>query len=477
METLWTATSNDNDCLELKKDEDVDILIIGGGITGLSIAYNLINSRKKVILLEANKVGSGITSRTTGKITYLQGHYLDIYKKNGRFLTKKYLNSQKEAIEIIKRTILDNNIKCDLEEASSYLFADTKKGIEALKEEKRVLKDIGCNVQVVKNFPDKKKFAYGIKVQDTYTFHPLKYLYSLKKIIKKKIPIYENSRVLSIEKKDNYYLAKCNNGFVKAKKVVIASFYPYFLKPFFMPLKVTLEKSVVGAFIDKYYKYSAINVDKENVSIRFYKDKDNSYKIYLSGGYNIACENNIKENFSKLKKEANNYNYIWSNIDIMTGDYMPFMGRIDDNLFIATGYNTWGMTNGTLAGKVISDMVLGYYNTYEELFNPKRKNYAHNFLAVTSSVKSLIKEMVYHKKKWYDGKVSFRKIDGKDVSIYKDNIGREHIVYSKCPHLGCNLVFNEVEKTWDCPCHGSRFDIDGYVINGPSNYNITYKKD
>ena len=199
METLWTATSNDNDCLELKKDEDVDILIIGGGITGLSIAYNLINSRKKVILLEANKVGSGITSRTTGKITYLQGHYMDIYKKNGRFLTKKYLNSQKEAIEIIKRIILDNNIKCDLEKVASYLFADTKKGIEALKEEEKILKDIGCNVQVVKSFPDKKKFAYGIKVQDTYTFHPLKYLYNLKKIIKKKIPIYENSRVLSIE--------------------------------------------------------------------------------------------------------------------------------------------------------------------------------------------------------------------------------------------------------------------------------------
>ena len=136
METLWTATSVDNDYKELKKDEDVDILIIGGGITGLSIAYNLINSKKKVILLEANKVGSGVTSRTTGKITYLQGHYNDIYKKYGRYIAKKYYNSQKDAIEIVKKIINENNIKCHFEKTPSYLFTDDSNYVDKLKEEK-----------------------------------------------------------------------------------------------------------------------------------------------------------------------------------------------------------------------------------------------------------------------------------------------------------------------------------------------------
>ena len=477
METLWTATSIDNNYKELNKDLDVDILIIGGGIAGLSIAYNLLDSRKKVVLLEANRVGSGVTSRTTGKITYLQGHYFDIYKRYGRYVAKKYLNSQKEAIQMLKRIIEDNKIKCDLAKVSSYLFIDDIKYLDRIKEEEDILKDIGCKVEKAKNFPDKKKFSYGIKVEDTYTFHPLKYLYGLKKIINKKIPIYEKSRVLNIEKKDNYYLATCNNGVIKAKKIIVASHYPYFIKPFFMPLKVTLEKSYISAFADKSYNYSAISIDKKSTSIRFYKDGDINYKIYLYGSCNTASEGNISERFLKLKREVNNYNYLWSNIDIMTGDFLPFMGEIADNLYIATGYNTWGMTNGVLAGKVISDLVMGYCNTYEELFNPKRKIYSNMLLAMVSSFKSYTTELIFHKKKWYNGKVSFSKVNGKDVAIYIDNIGRRHIVYSKCPHLKCNLVFNEEEKTWDCPCHGSRFDIDGYVISGPSNYNIVCNED
>ena len=476
METLWTATSIDSNYQELKKDENVDILIIGGGITGLSIAYNLMNSRKKVILLEANKVASGITSKTTGKITYLQGHYYDIYKKYGRYITKKYYNSQKEAINMLKRIISDHNIKCDFEECPSYLFTDNSKYLDKLKVEENILNDIGCKVEKVTKFPNRKKFLYGIKVSDTYTFNPLKYLYSLKKIINKKIPIYENSKVLEIKKDDNFYLVKCEKAIVKARKIIVATHYPYFLKPFFMPLKVTLEKSYISAFTDRYYKYSAINVDKETTSIRFYKDKETNYKIYLYGSCNIANEGNIKKRFLKLQKEIKNYNYLWSNIDIMTGDYMPFMGKIAENLFLATGYNTWGMTNGTLAGKVISDLIMGYYNSYEELFNPMRKIYSHMFLAFGSSLKSYSKELIYHNKKWYNGKILFTKRKGKNVAIYRDDIGKEHIVYSKCPHLGCNLIFNEVELTWDCPCHGSRFNIDGYMISGPGNCDITYKE-
>lgn len=475
--SLWSATSNSSLVKSLEKDIDVDILIIGGGITGVSIGYNLIGSNKKVCLVEANRIGSGVTAKTTGKITYLQGHYRDIYKKYGTYVTKKYYTSQLEAIKMLKKIVADNKIDCDLEKSKSYLYSKDDNNKRLLEEELEALKKIGANnVKRVENLPDGKSFNYIIEGNNTYVFHPLKYLNSLKKIlIKNKIAVYEKSRVLEIRQKDNYYLCKTDKALIKAEKVVVASHYPYFLKPFFMPLKVTLEKSYIGAFLDKYYDYDALSVDKECNSIRFYRNKDKEYKIYLNGSENIALEGNIINKYKNLKEKIGNYQYIWSNIDIMTGDYLPFIGKIKENLFLATGYNTWGMTNGTLAGKIIKDLLVGNSNIYEMIFDPKRVVYSKWLEAIGSSIYSFTKEKIWSNKSWYQGRVSFSKYRGKDIAIYLDNVGNKHIVYNKCPHLKCNLVFNEEELTWDCPCHGSRFDLDGYCIEGPSNLDISCK--
>ena len=172
---------------------------------------------------------------------------------------------------------------------------------------------------------------------------------------------------------------------------------------------------------------------------------------------------------------------MWSNKDIITSDYLPYIGLIEDNLLIATGYNTWGMTNSTIAGSVISDIILNKENKYINLFNPKRSfnmGKLLNFpLVLGSNVKSYVGSLINKNKSWYSENIKFMNLDGKSVGIYTDDKNKEHIVYNKCPHMKCGLIFNEVEKTWDCPCHGSRFDISGKCIEGPSNYDITYKKD
>ena len=149
-------------------------------------------------------------------------------------------------------------------------------------------------------------------------------------------------------------------------------------------------------------------------------------------------------------------------------------------MLIGTGYNTWGMTNGSLAGKILSDIILKKENKYINLFNPMRKinkGKIINFpLILGSNAYSFIKSKIYKNKKWYPNTVRFEKRNGKNIAIYIDENKKEHIVYNLCPHLKCSLNFNEIELTWDCPCHGSRFDIDGNCIEGPSNYNITYKE-
>lgn len=156
---------------------------------------------------------------------------------------------------------------------------------------------------------------------------------------------------------------------------------------------------------------------------------------------------------------------------------MPYIGKFKENLYIGIGYNTLGMTNGTLAGKIISDIILNHNNEYVSLFNPLRKTRVlpvfHNLY---SSTKPFLENKIVKNKNFYSKNVVFTKRKGKSVGIYTDTTGKEHIVYNLCPHLKCNLIFNEEELTWDCPCHSSRFDLDGNVIKGPSNYNISYKK-
>ena len=474
--SIWIDTSDSVICKSLNKDLELDVLIIGGGITGINCLYQLRNSNLNVALLEANRVGSGITSRTTGKLTYLQGNYYKIYKKLGFEISKKYYESQRDAINIAKSIINDNYIECDLVENDSFLFTNNISKIDDLKKEKKLLEEFGCcDIFNCERLPDGQSFLYGFKGSGSYVYHPLKYLYGLKKILKKNI--YENSRVISIEKEDNYYLCKTNDAVIRTKYVVLAVHYPSFLFPFMMPLKVTLEKSYVSALRTRNYNFNALG-DKNNtcISIRYHKEGDINYKINLYGSRNIAFDTNDKKHFDRLKDYIGNYNYLWSNIDVVTGDYLPYIGLIKENMFLATGYNTWGMTNGILAGKIIKNLILNKKDKYSELFNPRRISGGCFFKAMLSSGKSYLEEVFYSNKGWYDKNISFEKKGNDDVAVYIDEVGCEHVVYNKCPHMKCGLIFNEVEKTWDCPCHGSRFNIDGHVIDGPSNMDISYKE-
>lgn len=474
--SLWSDFKQKQICPRLEKNLSVDVLIIGGGMTGISCAYHLINSNLKVCLVEKNEIGCGVTSRTTGKITYLQENiYSKLNKFHGKETAKLYLESQKDAIEIIKKIINDNKILCDFEQVKSYIFDDKK--INQINQEINLLKEFNINIQNTNILPNNKIINKGFYVEDTYVFHPLKYLYALKNIILNSgVSIYENTKVTSIKKVENSYECLANDKIIKTKYIVFAVHYPYFLIPYFMPLKGYIEKSYIEAFkVKDNLKFSAINISKPTYSYRYHKD----YEIFLTNSHNTCIKENDKDHFKYLIK--NNPDYIWSNKDIITNDLLPFIGSLNNNnsMLIGTGYNTWGMTNGNLTGKIVADIILNKENKYIKLFSPLRGINTGKLLSfpliLGSNAYSFIKSKISKNKSWYPKNVKFKKRNGKNIAIYIDENKKEHIVYNLCPHLKCSLNFNEIERTWDCPCHGSRFDIDGKCIEGPSNYNITYK--
>ncbi len=486
METksIWLNNFDKVTCPKLDKNIETDVLIIGGGMTGISTAYHLINQNLKVCVAEKNIIGNGVTARTTGKLTFLQENLCSKIKLYcGKNKAKDYLESQIEAINIVREIIEKENIICNLEKVDSYIFSNEH--VDKLLKEKELITSLGIDVISSNKLPIKDNINC-FYAHDTYVFHPLKYLNKLKDIcLSNGVDIYEETEIFSIEKENDYYICKTDKNKIICKYVVLALHYPYFLKPFWLPFKTYIEKSYIEAFkVDKNYKFSAITISKPVISIRYYSDSNKHYQLYLNNSHNLCIKEDERKNFSELLNSKNIHpSFLWSNNDIMTSDSLPYIGTIDnDNTFlIGTGYNTWGMTNGSIAGKVLSDIILNKENKYIELFNPKRGinlGKIINFpLILGSNSYSFIKSKLSKNKKWYSSKVRFEKRDGNSVAIYIDDNKKEHIVYNRCPHLKCSLIFNEIEKTWDCPCHGSRFDINGNVIEGPSNYNITYKKE
>lgn len=486
-ESFWKQEITIGNTKKLTRDIEVDVLIIGGGLTGISSAYYLRDSNLKVCLVEQGYVGMGVTSKTTGKINYLQETiYSDLESKYSYDIAKKYYDSQKFAISEFEKIIKDEKINCNFEKTKAYIFTNKSSEVENIKIEQNILESFGVKLEEHSKLNNCLKCKYAISVDDTYTYHPLKFLYSLKKIIETNgINIYEQTRIKEMIKVKEGYVCYTDNSKILAKKVIIACHYPFFLKPYMMPVKVYTEKSyIVVGKTDDYKKESLITSDVPVKSIRYY---NNEYMFYLGKSHNICNSLNDKDNFNKVINEAKvlgiKVDYIWSNDDMMSVDKIPYIGRLEkdnDNLLIGTAYSTWGMTNGLLAGYILSNMVRGIKTKYDELFDPLRvckvTNIGSCMINMGSNLKSIVENKISKNKKWYSDKVKFEMRNGKSVAIYNDGV-KEHVVLSNCPHMGCTLLFNEVEKTWDCPCHASRFDLDGKCIKGPSSYDISYKEE
>jgi len=455
-------------CCYKKEKLETDICIIGAGITGMTLAYFLKDSKKKVLVIDKGQALSGVTCKTTAKVSFVQQ---DIYSKlkcmRGKSVAKEYLNSQFEGIELIKEIIKKEKIECDFRKADAVLFTLEKCDISKIKKEEKVLNEFGIKTYKVED----KNIEYGIRVKGNYVFHPIKYLNKIKECVEENIKIYENVIAENITKEENGYIINTNTLDIYAKNVVLACHYPFQIIPGFIPAKTHVKREYVNAAkIEDIKGVAAINIGKNLHSIRYYED----YVIYGSNEHRITSKIRYKTNYDKSRDEFKNYfnkypEYTWMNQDVNSNDYLPFIGLLKQGLYVATAYNAWGMTNGTIAAKCIANEIIGKENKYKKLFKTNRLNLC---LILNSAYGLLCYLKSYIEGLFNKNNPSYVKIEGVLYGIYTDEKGKAHKVKLICPHMRCPLVFNEEEKTWDCPCHGSRFDIDGNIIEGPAKENI-----
>ena len=476
MESVWGESCEFGKRQVLNKDIETDILIIGAGIAGILTAYMLKQNGRDVVLIDADKVAGGNTKNTTAKITSQHDLIYDkLISEFGEEKARQYAKANELAIKKYKEIIKERKIDCDFEEKSAYVYSLNE--IENIKKEIEAAKKVGINAEFVEkaNLPFKIKGA--IKFNNQAQFNPLKFL----KDISKDLTIYENTRALEIKDK----LVITNKGEITANNIVVATHYPIMNTPGYYFLKMHQERSYVIALenvddIDGMY----IDVDKDGYSFRMYKDllllgaiKQRTGENEIGGSYD-ALRRVAKDLYPKSKEK-----YIWSAQDCMTIDGIPYIGKYSDetpNIYVATGFNKWGMTSSMVSAMIISDMILGKENDFSEIFSPKRfdlsasinnvakdiSETAKNFIAQKISIPS---STIEHIKNGHAGIVEY---NGEKVGVYKNNEGKEFIVSTKCPHLGCQLHWNADELTWDCPCHGSRFDYEGRLIGGPATKDL-----
>ncbi|MEG1408574.1 MAG: FAD-dependent oxidoreductase [Terrisporobacter sp.] len=488
-DSYWITSCENKEYKSLEKDIDTEYLIVGGGITGLTTAYLLNNENKKVTIVEADRIGWGSSGRNTGKVTSQHGLiYNNIKKEYSLETAKLYYEANEDGLKLVESIIKENNIDCEFKIVSSFIFTEDEKYVEQIEDEYNTCKEINISCKLYNKLdgvPLEIKAALEFKNQGQ--FNPKKYVDALAKVDKEKgVEIYENTPVIDVKLGKKCELECANGCKIRTKVLIIASSNAWYdgLKFYFSKEEASRSYLLCGKLKEDILEGNFISVEEPTRTFRTYKDEKKENCLIVGGqDHKTGKSNNemdiynIIEEYAKSKFNIEEVLCSWSAQDYVSFDKIPYIGKInmkEDNVYIVTGTSKWGLSNGSAGAIVIKDLITKKYSKYEELYNPSRlKSYLNTkFLEANMEVAfdyikgKLISGSSEMPKNKNEGKVV--SIHGKRYGAYRDEIGELFIVDITCTHLGCELRFNSGDKSWDCPCHGSRFDYKGNILNGPA---------
>ena len=426
MDSIWKKDLSQARFEKLEGNKKTDVLIVGGGIAGILCAYKLKKAGIDCLLTEADEICGGITKNTTAKITLGHGLIYDkMIRRFGEDRARRYLSAQTDAIQEYAR--LCEDIDCNYETRDNYVYSlDNRKKIE-----KEVVAFRRLGVQA--EFSDSLELPFSVEgavcVKDQAQFHPLKFLCA----IAEDLPIYERTKVTELMP----HKARTSHGEISFKKLIVATHFPILNKHGLYPLKLYQHRSYVLA-LKGAQSLNGMYVDGSGTGLSFRNEGD---LLLLGGGGHRTGKNGSgwQELEAFVKKHYPNAEMIckWATQDCITLDGIPYIGyyaRSTPDVFVATGFNKWGMTNAMVAADILCDLVQGKTNPYAEVFSP---------------VRSVLRPQLA-------------------INIFESVTSLLTPTVPRCPHLGCALKYNRAEHSWDCPCHGSRFATNGELIDNPA---------
>lgn len=484
--SIWEGTAVEEPSFStLKEDIETDIVIIGGGITGITAAMLLSEAGKDVVLLEAHKIGLGTTGYSTGNLyATVDEHLSHISEKWNADVMKGVVKSRLTALKFIEDTIQRHKIDCDFKRTPFHLFAESvdDKVEGFIKKESEALKEAGLKPELTEHFNLSFEIKKGIRIPEQAQFHPLKYVRAIAGKISERCRIFENSQVMDFDEEKGY--VKTSMGSVRANHIIMATHTPKGVCMVQTVLGPYREFGVAAPLKDDTCPDGIFwGMNEPKHSLRSFVDKGNRYVMVIGDKFKTGQHGDTLEYIQGLEtflKERFNigaFKYVWGGQQYRPADGLPYIGKQSDKVYIATGFSTDGLVYGTLASLIISDEILGRSNPFASFFKADR-------FTPLKSAKEFIKEntdnfVEYLKDVPWNvdaetlrgiqpGQAKIIKKDSEKWAVYKDPAGENHIVSAICTHMKCAVNWNESEKSWDCPCHGSRFTIDGVVIEGPA---------
>jgi glycine/D-amino acid oxidase-like deaminating enzyme/nitrite reductase/ring-hydroxylating ferredoxin subunit len=477
----------------LSANKIFDVLVVGGGVTGITTGLLLQKARKSVMIAEAQNIGFGTTGGTTAHLnSFTETPFNQIAKDFGENNAQLTAKAIRQALELIKRNVQEYNIDCGYKELPGYLYARDEKEKKELETIFEGAKEAGVDVQYVEESPVKIPFKKIIEFRRQGQIHPTRYIYALAKEFEKAGGVLvQHCRVTGVEENE-ILTVNTSNGPVEAKNLIYATHIPPGVN--LLHFRCAPYRSyVIAVKLKNEEDYpDALAYDMEKPYHYFRTLEMEGEKYFIAGGedHKTGHEKNAEACFTRLEKFVSKYYeidkvvYRWSSQYFDPADGLPYIGHLPGhphNMFVATGYGGIGISSSTIAAKVLTEMIVAGKSEYEKLFDPNRIKPVAGFNKFVKEAADVVGNFIggiFSKEKLETladlapGEAKVVKYEHHAIALYKDENGQLHAVNPACPHIDCTVNWNNSEKSWDCPCHGSRFGYDGELLTAPARKDL-----
>lgn len=495
--SFWNAINKrENNYPALEKDIEVDVVIIGGGITGITAANQLLKAGKKVAIVEAEQIGSGTTAYSTGNLYIpVQPFYQSIFSKFDLETAKTIAHSRKFAIDYIESQIQEKKIECQFHRRPWYAYSNQEERI-SLDKEVELFKKMQIDIDYTTSLPFPLKYKKAVVMPNQARFNPLQYVLSMAEDLhKNECQLFENTRVLDINEEEEHCTISTQNAKIKAQKVFIATHTPIGINNTHIFTAPYRSYVLAVTLTDKLYPEGHVwDLDKNSHSICTHAISEAEPELLMVAGshHKTGQGINMEQHYQELRSFLQEHFavekvvYHWSAQHYHSADNVPYIGsasRSSKHTYMATGYFADGLVYGTLAGIIISDLITKTVNPLADTYQSKRVDLVastsflikENFNVFLQYLKDypLCSSKDYNKLSCGEGAVF--EINGEKCAVSRDKNNNLHSVSAVCTHMKGIVAWNNAEQTWDCPCHGSRFTTEGKVIEGPATNDLPHK--
>ncbi|MEU1022241.1 FAD-dependent oxidoreductase [Streptomyces sp. NPDC005904] len=490
-ESYWMDTSDPTSYPPLAQDIEVDVAVVGGGIAGLSTAWELAREGRSVAVLEADRIAAGVTGYTTAKLSSLHTLVYDrLRRTRGPEAARLYARSQQEAVEHVAAVGAELGIDCQLERAPAYTYTTRPDGTDELCAEAEAAREAGLPAQYTEVTGLPFAVAGAVRVDDQAQFHPRAYLLALAEDLRTRGGvIHERTRVTGLREGSPCKVTAESGHTVTAKDVVVATHYPVFDRALLFARLSANRELVVAAPLapgqDPGGMYITQEGGKRSVRTAPYGDDGGRLLIVTGEGFTPGT-GDAAAGFRKLdawmreRFDVAETAYRWAAQDNSVTDGVPMVGPFHPgarHTYVATGFGGWGMSGGVMAGSLLARLVRGEKSPWADLYDPRRLlKTVREAPALLGQQAEVAKHFVGDRLRTHvdsvdeipAGSGAVVRVEGRRCAVHRDESGALHAVSARCTHLGCLVSFNAAETTWECPCHGSRFATDGTVLQGPA---------